>query len=149
MSPPVADLGEEDTQAYTDGQLKWIIENGIRFTGMPSFGDGLLKDDEMWHIVRFLRHLPRQGSLGVPSMFQEPQEREGMKNSTEGPGHHTQSDETKPQLCPRARGPSNKTTLLLIGEPDKDTVKSSPQTKLRGANIRIRIRPLPASRLAI
>ena len=25
MSPPVADLGDKSVQAYTDGQLKWII----------------------------------------------------------------------------------------------------------------------------
>ncbi len=68
LSPPVPDLGNEDTQAYTDGQLKWITENGIRFTGMPAW-EGILKDEEMWHIVRSMRHLPPKGSLGIPSVF--------------------------------------------------------------------------------
>ncbi len=81
MSPPVADLGGEDTQAYSDGQLKWIIENGIRFTGMPGW-NGLLKDDEMWYVVRFMRHLPQQGSLGIPSIFQQSQEQELMTKGT-------------------------------------------------------------------
>lgn len=62
MSPPVPDLGDEDTQAYTDGQLKWIVGNGIRFTGMPGW-EGLLSDDEMWAMVRFMRHLPPKGRL--------------------------------------------------------------------------------------
>lgn len=57
MSPPVSDLGSEDTQEYTDGQMKWIVENGIRFTGMPGW-EGLLSDDEMWYMVRYMRHLP-------------------------------------------------------------------------------------------
>jgi mono/diheme cytochrome c family protein len=35
MSPRVLDLGDKDVQQYTDGQLKWIIENGIRFGSMP------------------------------------------------------------------------------------------------------------------
>src|SRR5215471_17310035 len=57
MSPPVLDLGDKEVQQYTDGQLKWIVENGIRYSGMPGWKD-ILEDDEMWSIVRFLRHLP-------------------------------------------------------------------------------------------
>jgi len=78
MSPPVADLGGEDIQAYTDGQLKWIIENGIRFTGMPGW-DGVLKDDEMWYMVRFMRHLPTKGSLGPPAVFLDDNEHKEME----------------------------------------------------------------------
>ena len=37
MSPPVADLSSKDVQAYTDGQLHWIIENGINPSGMPAW----------------------------------------------------------------------------------------------------------------
>jgi mono/diheme cytochrome c family protein len=62
MSPPVPDLGAADIQKYTDGQLKWIIQNGIRMSGMPAW-KGLLDDDEMWRMVHYIRHLPkRQGS---------------------------------------------------------------------------------------
>lgn len=73
MSPPVADLGDKKIQDYTDGQLKWIIQNGIRFTGMPSW-KGILEDDEMWAIVRYLRRLPPKGSEGVPAIYKEEQE---------------------------------------------------------------------------
>src|SRR5262245_34765145 len=55
MSPPVADLSTKDVQDYADGQLKWIIENGIEPSGMPGW-KGILEDDEMWKIVRYLRH---------------------------------------------------------------------------------------------
>jgi len=68
MSPPVPDLGATDIQKYTDGQLKWIIENGIRMSGMPAF-KGLLDDNEMWRMVRYIRHLPLRGSLGAPQVF--------------------------------------------------------------------------------
>lgn len=69
LSPPVPDLGEGDTQEYSDGQLKWIVENGIRFTGMPGW-EGALSDEQMWRMVRFMRHLPAKGSLGAPAVFQ-------------------------------------------------------------------------------
>lgn len=70
MDPPVPDLAEKDVQDYTDGQLKWIIENGIAPSGMPGW-KGMLDDDEMWKIVRFLRHLPEPGSLGAPKVYAE------------------------------------------------------------------------------
>lgn len=70
MSPAVADLASTPVQAYSDGQLKWIIENGIRFSGMPAW-KGILSDKEMWYIVRYIRHLPPKASLGAPKMFQE------------------------------------------------------------------------------
>ena len=70
MSPPVPDLSEKDIQEYTDGQLKWIIENGIGPSGMPAW-KGILEDDEMWKIVTYIRHLPAKGSLGAPEIFKE------------------------------------------------------------------------------
>ena len=44
-SPPVANLASERMQRYTDGQLKWIIDHGIRFTGMPAW-KGVLDEEE-------------------------------------------------------------------------------------------------------
>jgi mono/diheme cytochrome c family protein len=73
MSPPVADLKADDVQGYTDGQLHWIIQNGINPSGMPAW-KGILEDDEMWKIVRYIRHLPAKGSLGTPEVFKEEQE---------------------------------------------------------------------------
>jgi hypothetical protein len=57
-------------QGYNDGQLKWIVQNGMRYTGMPGWS-GILDDGEMWHIVRFMRHLPRRGTLGAPPMYRQ------------------------------------------------------------------------------
>jgi mono/diheme cytochrome c family protein len=68
MSPPVADLASSDVQEYSDGQLKWIIENGIAPSGMPGW-KGILDDDEMWKMVHYMRHLPPKGSLGDPPAF--------------------------------------------------------------------------------
>jgi len=68
LSPPVPSLASKEVQAYSDGQLKWIIENGIEPSGMPA-SQGILNDDEMWSIVVYLRHLPPAGSLGEPSVY--------------------------------------------------------------------------------
>jgi mono/diheme cytochrome c family protein len=68
MSPKVADLAAPEIQKYSDGQLKWIIENGIRLTGMPAWKN-VPEDDEMWKIVRYIRHLPAKGSLGEPAIY--------------------------------------------------------------------------------
>jgi mono/diheme cytochrome c family protein len=68
VSPPIPSLASEDVQRYTDGQLKWILDNGIRPSGMPG-AKGTLSDDELWSIIVFLRRLPRAGSQGVPEMY--------------------------------------------------------------------------------
>ncbi len=68
MSPPIPSLLSADVQSYTDGQLKWIIDNGVAPSGMPA-SKGILNDDEIWSIVVYLRHLPPAGSLGDPEMY--------------------------------------------------------------------------------
>lgn len=73
MDPPVPDLASKDVQAYTDGQLKWIIQNGIGPSGMPGW-NGILDENEMWSIVRYIRRLPPAGSLGAPKVFEEAEE---------------------------------------------------------------------------
>jgi mono/diheme cytochrome c family protein len=68
MSPPVPALTSPAVQRYTDGQLKWIIDNGIAPSGMPA-SKGILGDDEIWQIVDYIRHLPVKGSLGEPPVY--------------------------------------------------------------------------------
>jgi mono/diheme cytochrome c family protein len=68
MSPPVPSLRSSEIQSYTDGQLKWVIDNGIAPSGMPA-SKGILSDEEIWSTVVFIRHLPPVGSLGDPPMY--------------------------------------------------------------------------------
>ncbi len=88
MDPPVPDLSEKEIQEYTDGQLKWIIENGIAPSGMPAW-KGMLNDDEMWKIVRFLRKLPSAGSLGAPKMYTEGESEHEAAERKSGAKPHT------------------------------------------------------------
>jgi mono/diheme cytochrome c family protein len=68
MSPPIPSLASREVQAYTDGQLYSIIANGLSPSGMPA-AKGILNDEEIWGIVRYLRHLPPKGSLGEPKAY--------------------------------------------------------------------------------
>jgi mono/diheme cytochrome c family protein len=68
LSPPVPSLASQEVQRFSDGQLKWIIDNGIAPSGMPA-SHGILSDEEMWAIVVYLRHLPAAGSLGEPRVY--------------------------------------------------------------------------------
>ena len=70
MAPPVPSLASREVQLYTDGQLKWVIDNGIWPSGMPG-SSGILSDDEIWSIVVFIRNLPKAGSLGEPVMYSQ------------------------------------------------------------------------------
>jgi mono/diheme cytochrome c family protein len=77
MSPPVPLLTSPTVQSYTDGQLKWIIDNGIFPSGMPA-SKGVLNEEEIWQIVNYIRHLPPKGSLGEPAVYgEEPPGRPG------------------------------------------------------------------------
>jgi mono/diheme cytochrome c family protein len=68
ISPSIPSLASPDVQSYTDGQLKSILDYGIRPSGMPG-SKGTLSEDELWSIVVFLRHLPPAGSQGIPDMY--------------------------------------------------------------------------------
>jgi mono/diheme cytochrome c family protein len=57
MSPEVPDLRADHIQKLTDGELFYIIRNGVRFTGMPAWD---LSDDHNWKLVAFIRQLPKQ-----------------------------------------------------------------------------------------
>ena len=59
MYPPAPDMRQSSTQELSDGALFYIIEHGIRFTGMPAWGTGTPEGEESsWQLVHFIRHLP-------------------------------------------------------------------------------------------
>ena len=57
LYPRAPDMRLDETQHLTDGELYWIIENGVRLTGMPAWGDGTDHDLDTWKLVYFIRHL--------------------------------------------------------------------------------------------
>jgi hypothetical protein len=60
MYPRTPDMTLAATQQLSDGELFSTIENGVRLTGMPAFGNGTAESAEgSWKLVHFLRHLPK------------------------------------------------------------------------------------------
>jgi mono/diheme cytochrome c family protein len=59
LYPPSPDMRKDDTQKKTDGELFYIIENGIRLSGMPGWSSGHARGEaDSWKLVDFIRHLP-------------------------------------------------------------------------------------------
>jgi mono/diheme cytochrome c family protein len=60
LYPRAPDMRLPATQNLSDGELFYIIENGVRFTGMPGWSTGTPAGEEStWHLVHFIRHLPK------------------------------------------------------------------------------------------
>jgi mono/diheme cytochrome c family protein len=58
LYPKAPDMRSAATQDLTDGELYSIIENGIRFTGMPAWG-GEHSPEDNWQLVMLIRRLPK------------------------------------------------------------------------------------------
>lgn len=57
LKPVPADL-KVMAKDRTASQLFWAIKNGIKFTGMPSFGLAGPSDQDIWSVVAFIKKLP-------------------------------------------------------------------------------------------
>jgi len=56
--PKVPDMRQSSTQNLTDGEIHYIIQNGVGLTGMPAWGP-IHSDADTWKLVTFIRHLPQ------------------------------------------------------------------------------------------
>jgi len=72
LYPKPPDMRQKETQNKSDGELYYTIENGIRLSGMPAFGEEHAKggDMETWNLVLFTRHLPNQTAEELQQMEQ-------------------------------------------------------------------------------
>jgi mono/diheme cytochrome c family protein len=70
MDPPAMDLTSAHVQHWSDAELFWIIQNGVRLTGMPSWKLSISENDT-WKLARFIHKLPASSaSTAVPSQAQ-------------------------------------------------------------------------------
>lgn len=58
MYPPAMDLTSPHVQHWSDGELFWIIQNGVRLTGMPSW-KATLSELDTWKLVSLIHNLPQ------------------------------------------------------------------------------------------
>jgi mono/diheme cytochrome c family protein len=68
LYPKVPDMSDGSPD-LSDGELFYIIANGVRLTGMPGWGDE--NKDETWHLVHFIRHLPKLTPAELESLRKE------------------------------------------------------------------------------
>jgi Cytochrome C oxidase, cbb3-type, subunit III len=67
--PPAPDMRLAATQELSDGELYYIIHNGVRWTGMPAWGEpGNDNDLDNWKLVFFIRHLPHLTAAEIHDM---------------------------------------------------------------------------------
>jgi mono/diheme cytochrome c family protein len=68
LYPKAPDMRQTGTQSLTDGELYFIIHNGIRLSGMPAWGSESDHDHDSWALVHFIRHLPNLSSDELQDM---------------------------------------------------------------------------------
>jgi len=95
--PRVPDMRLDSTQRLSDGELYYIIHNGVRWTGMPAWGDPD-HDTDSWKLVLFIRHLPHLTAAELHDMErfnprsivdqQEEKEEDEFLNGGPAPGTH-------------------------------------------------------------
>jgi mono/diheme cytochrome c family protein len=69
MDPPAMDLTSAHVQHWSDGELFWIIQNGVRLTGMPSWKSSV-SDDDTWKLARFIHNLPHLNAASASTAVQ-------------------------------------------------------------------------------
>ncbi len=93
LFPKPPDLRENRTQDLTDGEIYYIIENGVRYTGMPAFGQGNDngQDEDTWKLVRLIRRFPtltpeqmQQIDQMTPKSPMELQQEQDIQNFLQG-----------------------------------------------------------------
>jgi mono/diheme cytochrome c family protein len=99
LYPKAPDMRLPRTQQMTDGELYYIIRNGVRLTGMPAWGPPDGPDEDSWKLVRFIRHLPKLTPDEVKDMEafnpkgemdrqEEQNEEDFLNGKTEGGSEH-------------------------------------------------------------
>ena len=69
LYPKPPNLREHRTQSLSDGEIFAIINNGVRLTGMPAFGDDPdHTDEDNWKLVLFIRHIPQLTKAEIAQM---------------------------------------------------------------------------------
>src|SRR6202051_3678995 len=65
LYPPPLNLRGAEINNATDGELFYIIRNGIRNTAMPGWQ---MPDQDTWRLVVFIRNLPKVATLSAATL---------------------------------------------------------------------------------
>ncbi|MBI3933150.1 MAG: cytochrome c [Acidobacteria bacterium] len=86
LYPKPTDLKSPTVQGLSDGEIFYIISNGVRFTGMPSWS-GTDSAEEIWQLVSFIRKLPTLSPTDLELLKRSPNEQSGSAQKMEGSAH--------------------------------------------------------------
>lgn len=62
MYPPAMDLTSPHVQRWSDAELFWITQNGVRHTGMPAWKT-IVSEEDTWKVVDFIHALPKESPM--------------------------------------------------------------------------------------
>jgi len=99
LYPNAPDMTQRVTQNKTDGELFYIVQNGVRLSGMPAWGSAHGGEQDSWKLVRFIRHLPslspaelqnmeKSNPKGPHEREEEQQEEQFLKGQSPQPSTH-------------------------------------------------------------
>jgi Cytochrome C oxidase, cbb3-type, subunit III len=105
LYPRAPDMTLRETQSQSDGELFATIENGVRLTGMPGWGEGTAQSARgSWALVHLIRHLPNITTEELaemeklnPKSPEEWKEMQNEENFLEGGGESSPSTTNEPQ----------------------------------------------------
>ena len=119
LNPPAPDLTLPEVQTKSDGELFWIVGNGIRMTGMPAFSL-THKPDEVWKIVAFIRHLPEISADEQKVLKAECEEQEQHHEEEQASSAGTEN--ARPQKTPMPHSRDRSAQRLSL-EPEPEWVE--------------------------
>ena len=70
MYPPAMDLNSPHVQRWSDSELLWITQNGVRLTGMPAWKT-IVSEEDTWKIIDFIRALPKESHIRAAARQKE------------------------------------------------------------------------------
>ena len=104
LYPKPPDMRIRETQGKSDGELYYTIENGVRLSGMPAFGEEHVAggDADTWKLMLFIRRLPnlsadqlkQMGELNPKTEEEREEEKEEEEFLNSGAPPKTNSGET-------------------------------------------------------
>jgi len=94
LYPRVPDMRLAATQDLTDGELFYIIENGVKLTGMPAWGgDPEHGAEATWNLVQFIRHIPKLTPAELSKMKELNPKAPDEEAESKDPHKHKHGDE--------------------------------------------------------
>jgi mono/diheme cytochrome c family protein len=91
LNPPAGSL-IDSAPGWSDAELFWLIEHGIKMTGMPALGP-THEDDDIWAIAAFVRQLPSM----TPDEYQALADERAPQTMSDAPP--TQAPEAPPSAA--------------------------------------------------